>query len=58
VIISWPSWATTFSLQQSADVRNASGWHSSGYPISDDGTNKSITISSPPDSLFFRLMGK
>jgi hypothetical protein len=28
----------------------------SGYPISDDRTNKSLTIPSPPGNLFFRLL--
>ena len=57
VIISWPSWATAFSLQQNTDPSHPSGWQTSGYSISDDGTNKSITISAPPNSLFFRLVG-
>jgi hypothetical protein len=27
-----------------------------GYPISDDRTNKSLTIPSPPGNFFFRLL--
>jgi len=57
IIISWPSSAAGFSLQQNADVTNAGGWQPSGYSASDDGTNRSITISSPTSNLFFRLVG-
>jgi hypothetical protein len=31
-------------------------WGYSGCPISDDRTNKSLTIPSPPGNLFFRLL--
>ena len=57
VTISWPSAATGFSLQQNTDASNAGGWQASNYMISDDGTSKGITIPSPTNSLFFRLVG-
>jgi NHL repeat len=57
VIISWPSSATGFSLQQNAEVNNAGGWQPTGYSISNDSTNRSITITSPTNNLFFRLVG-
>jgi hypothetical protein len=41
-------------LQQISDLTQAN-WGTSGYTISDDGTNKSITISNPTGNLFFRL---
>lgn len=53
VIVSWPSPSTGFALQQNSDLTTAN-WSTSGG-VSDDGTNKSITISSPTGNLFFRL---
>jgi hypothetical protein len=54
VTISWPSASTGFVLQQNSDLKTAN-WTTSGFSISDDGTNKSITITSPAGNLFFRL---
>ena len=55
VIVSWPSPSTGFQLQQNSNLAAANGWSTSGLTIADDGTNKSITISSPTGNLFFRL---
>jgi hypothetical protein len=55
VTISWPSASSGFTLQQNANLALANGWTTSGYTISDDGTNKSIAITSPTGNLFFRL---
>ena len=44
VIISWPSPSTGFVLQQNSNLATTN-WTTSGV-ISDDGTNKSITITS------------
>jgi hypothetical protein len=55
VTVSWPSPATGFVLQQNSNLAVTNGWATSGFSISDDGTNKSITISSPTGNLFFRL---
>jgi hypothetical protein len=52
--ISWPSPSTGFVLQQNSDL-TAGSWTTNGFSISDDGTNKSITITSPTGNLFFRL---
>ena len=54
VTVSWPSSSTSFVLQQNSDLATTS-WTTSGYIIADDGTNKSITITSPTGNLFFRL---
>jgi uncharacterized repeat protein (TIGR03803 family) len=54
VVISWPSPSTGFVLQQNTNVE-ATNWTTSGFTISDDGTNKSITISPAAGYLFFRL---
>jgi uncharacterized repeat protein (TIGR03803 family) len=52
--VSWPSSANAFRLQQS-DNLSAGNWIASGFPISDDASNKSITIPAPTGKLFFRL---
>ena len=57
VTISWPSPSTGFVLQQNANLANPSGWSSYGSTINDDGTTKSVTITPPTGSLFFRLKG-
>ena len=50
--ISWPS-SSNWTLQQSPDLAN---WTWSGGSTSSDGTNNSMTLTSPPSgSLFFRL---
>jgi hypothetical protein len=54
VIISWPSASGGFTLEQTSDLTSGN-WTTSGYSISDDGTTKSITITSPTGNLFFRL---
>jgi hypothetical protein len=56
VIVSWPAPSAGFVLQQNSDIGNASGWSNISYSISDDGTNKSITVSMPMGNQFFRLM--
>jgi hypothetical protein len=53
VIISWPSASTGFVLQQNSNLATTNWTTRSG--ISDDGTNKSITITSLTGNLFFRL---
>ena len=51
--VSWPSPSTGWTLQQNSDL-TTTGWSTSGG-ISDNGTNKSITITPPTGNLFFRL---
>ncbi|MGA2279694.1 MAG: hypothetical protein ABSG80_05265 [Verrucomicrobiota bacterium] len=53
VTVSWPSPSTGWTLQQNSDLTTTSWSTSSG--ISDNGTIKSITITSPTANLFFRL---
>jgi FG-GAP-like repeat len=56
--ISWPSDSPGWSLQQNPDLTTAN-WGPSGYSgfnISDDGTNKSLTMPSSSGNLFFRLL--
>lgn len=52
--ISWPSPSLDWTLEQSPDLSGGS-WAAGGYTVSDDGTNKSVTVALPPGSLFFRL---
>jgi hypothetical protein len=51
--VSWPSPSTGWTLQQNS-VLTTTSWSTSGG-ISDNGTNKSITITPPTGNLFFRL---
>jgi hypothetical protein len=53
VIVSWPSPSTGWTLQQNSSLAAANWTASSG--IADDGTNKSLTFTSPAGNLFFRL---
>jgi hypothetical protein len=55
--VSWSSVSAGWSLQQNPDLL-ATNWCPSGYfgyVISDDGTNKSLTLPTSPGTLFFRL---
>jgi hypothetical protein len=54
VIVSWPSPATGFVLQQNGDL-SAANWTTSGFTVSSNSTTMSITIPSPTGNLFFRL---
>lgn len=54
VVISWPSPSLGWTLEQTADL-NSPAWSPSSGTVSDDGTNKSMTISPSSSGLFFRL---
>jgi hypothetical protein len=54
VTISWPSPSTGFVLQQNSDLATTN-WIPANSIIADDGTTKSITITSATGNLFFRL---
>jgi hypothetical protein len=56
VILSWPSSATNYVLQQNGSVANAAGWTAYGGTVNDNGTVKTTTIASPSGSVYFRLM--
>jgi hypothetical protein len=51
--ISWPSTLTGWALEQSPDF-GLSHWTPS-VGVTDNGTNKTLTLIAPPGSLFFRL---
>jgi hypothetical protein len=54
VIVSWPSPATGFVLQQNGNLSTAN-WTTSGFMVNSNSTTMSITIPSPTGNLFFRL---
>ena len=54
VTVFWSPPATNWTLQQCSDLA-AGSWSASGLIVSDDGTNRSVTISPPAGNLFFRL---
>jgi hypothetical protein len=53
VVVSWLSIWTGWTLQQNPDLTTANWSASDG--VSNDGTNKSLTITEPMGNLFFRL---
>jgi hypothetical protein len=55
VTVSWPYPSTGWTLQQSAGAADASGWQTSGYTSTTNGSVESITITAPTENLFFRL---
>jgi hypothetical protein len=55
VIISWPSASSGYVLQQNGNLMTGSWAPANGFTVSDNGTNKSITITSATGNLFFRL---
>jgi uncharacterized repeat protein (TIGR03803 family) len=54
-IISWPSSATNFVLEQNSNLATTN-WSTNGVAISDDGTNKSVSIMPAAGNAFFRLL--
>jgi len=58
MLVSWPSVSAGWSLQQNPDL-TTTDWSPSGYngfPIADDGTNKSLIITLAKENAFFRLL--
>lgn len=55
IVLAWPSSATGFALQQTADL-NATPWTNYIGNVLDDGTAKTTTITNSPSSVFFRLI--
>ncbi|HEY4414514.1 MAG TPA: VCBS repeat-containing protein [Verrucomicrobiae bacterium] len=55
-VVSWSSFSTGFALQTNTDLFSTN-WENAGYSVAFvNGTNQSITITSPPPgNLFFRL---
>ena len=55
-MISWPSVDTTgFSLEQAGALAAPAGWVTNAASVTDDGTNKSVTLPTTNSAQFFRL---
>lgn len=54
VVVSWCSTPAGWNLQQCSNLA-AGSWSACGLTVSDDGTNRSVTVSPPAGNLFFRL---
>ena len=54
VTISWPSPSTGFTLEENPTL-NPATWSAVQQTITDNGTTKSITLSSPAGNKFYRL---
>lgn len=54
MIVSWPSSATGFEVQQNTDL-NTPNWTTPSEAVTDNGPTKSISVSPVPGSRFFRL---
>jgi hypothetical protein len=58
VRVAWPLDSPGWELQQNTHLRTPN-WLPSGYggyPIAEEGTNKSLTMPPTPGNLFFRLL--
>src|SRR5262249_37172475 len=56
VKVSWPSFDTAgFALEQTRTLSLPPGWVANTTPITDDGTNKSVTLPARNSAEFFRL---
>lgn len=54
-VISWPSPATGFALQQNTNLNNAH-WLAPAQSVTDDGTRKYIIVNPPAGNRFYRLI--
>jgi hypothetical protein len=54
-VVSWPSPADGWILQQTADVANPN-WSSTPYDVADDGVDRSIFVPASVGNQFFRLV--
>ena len=56
VTVSWPAVDTAgFALEQAGPLAAPAGWVTNSATVTDDGTNKSLTIPAKSSSQFFRL---
>jgi hypothetical protein len=53
--LSWPSVASNFALQTQATLAGTN-WVSAGFPVVDDGTNRSVVLTNTGPSGFWRLV--
>lgn len=55
VVVSWPSPAVGWNLQQNTNGISSVNWSNVTATIQDDGTTKSLTVNPPTGSRFYRL---
>ena len=56
VTISWPAVDTAgFALEQSGPLAAPAGWFTNSATVTNDGTNKSVTLPATNSSQFFHL---
>jgi hypothetical protein len=56
VTISWPTVGTAgFTLEQAGPIAAPAGWVTNSATVTNDGTNKSVTLPATNSSQFFRL---
>jgi hypothetical protein len=56
VTVSWPAVDTAgFALEQAGPLAAPAGWVTNSATVTDDGTNKSVTIPATSSSQFFRI---
>jgi hypothetical protein len=56
VTVSWPTVDTAgFALEQAGPLAAPAGWVTNSATVTDDGTNKSVTLPATNHSQFFRL---
>ena len=56
IMVSWPSADTaSFALEQAATLAPPPSWVTNAASITDDGTNKSVTLPATNSAQFFRL---
>ena len=53
--LTWPSPASGYALQESADLSSATNWTAVATQPTDDGTNKSVVVVPSSGSRFWRL---
>ena len=56
VVVSWPSTATGFMLQQNTNRLNSVNWSNVTSGISNDGTTKTLVVNPASGARFYRLV--
>lgn len=54
LVLSWPITASGYSLQQNPDL-DLTHWTDYAGPVTDNGTNRTVTFANPGGAMFFRL---
>ena len=58
IMVSWPSADTAgFALEQADTLAASASWVTNAASVTDDGTNKAVTVPATNGAQFFRLRG-